>query len=289
MCYVVTSCFDLIACTRSTIGNVCILSRFFSIIFTSHKFSLCSGSCILLDVFVFIQYRTFMSQIPQPASNLTTMLVVHLQPDLLNLLFVFLLYYCYYSTVAAATTTTTTIPTLFTYVQSSPASLKCRAGQGSTKLSLTLGDTVTSETWVISWQWPWPCHRSCYLPTQYTTRRDTRQLSDNFSPECKDFAKYVSESWRSILNANLHQRPRLSLSCRAGGESSSSTVHPGRSRINFSPYAESLCIPFSSRLCAQHHLRLCLSIILDYVYQQVDVLCNREDTFGCIWFVSVYI
>jgi hypothetical protein len=62
---------------------------------------------------------------------------------------------------------------------------------------------------------------------------------------------------KRILQKKLHQRARRSLSCNAGGASSSSTVHPGRSRINFSPYVESLCMPFSSRLCAEHCVRLC--------------------------------
>jgi hypothetical protein len=35
---VLRSCFDLIACTRSTFGNGCILSSFFSFILTSNKF-----------------------------------------------------------------------------------------------------------------------------------------------------------------------------------------------------------------------------------------------------------
>ncbi len=38
--YVLRTCFDLIACTRSTFGNGCILSRFFSFILTSNKFCL---------------------------------------------------------------------------------------------------------------------------------------------------------------------------------------------------------------------------------------------------------
>jgi hypothetical protein len=37
-CIVGRSCFDLIACIRSTFGNGCILSRFFSFILTSNKF-----------------------------------------------------------------------------------------------------------------------------------------------------------------------------------------------------------------------------------------------------------
>ncbi len=44
--YMLRSCFDLIACTRSTFGNGCILSRFFSFILTSNKF-LSSFRCLL--------------------------------------------------------------------------------------------------------------------------------------------------------------------------------------------------------------------------------------------------
>ncbi len=43
--YVTCSCFDLVACTRSTFGNGCILSSFFSFrgILTSNKFSKLRG------------------------------------------------------------------------------------------------------------------------------------------------------------------------------------------------------------------------------------------------------
>jgi hypothetical protein len=42
--YILRSCFDLIACIRSTFGNGCILSRFFSFILTSNKFTYSGAS-----------------------------------------------------------------------------------------------------------------------------------------------------------------------------------------------------------------------------------------------------
>jgi hypothetical protein len=36
--YMLRSCFDLIACIRITVGNGCILSRFFTFNLTSNKF-----------------------------------------------------------------------------------------------------------------------------------------------------------------------------------------------------------------------------------------------------------
>jgi hypothetical protein len=42
------SCFDLRACTRSIFGNGCILSRFFSLIFTSNKFEFAHTSSTFL-------------------------------------------------------------------------------------------------------------------------------------------------------------------------------------------------------------------------------------------------